>query len=180
MSTASHSDDLSRVPMSWDEYLALEDTPGEYYGGSLVTMAPPGRNHQRIIHELHVLLERNLEAGLDITQGWGWSPEGIREELILDLMVHDKTDDERTLRTTPHLVVEVLSSNRRDDLVGKLNRYAQWGAPAYWIVDPRDHVTLTHRLEDGYFVETGRFTDGSATLTYGDVEVPVDIDALLG
>ncbi len=83
------------------------------------------------------------------------------------------------MTSTPHLVVEILSSNRRDDLVGKLNRYAQWGAPAYWIVDPRDHVILTHRLEDGYFVETGRYTDGPATLTYGDVKVPVDVDALL-
>jgi hypothetical protein len=35
-------------------------------------------------------------------------------------------------------------------------------------------------LEDGYFVETGRFTGGMSTLTYGEVKVPVDIDALLG
>jgi Uma2 family endonuclease len=179
MSIASHSDDLTRVPMSWDEYLALEDTPGEYYGGSLVTMAPPGRNHQRIMFDLQTLLHHHLAPGTAVTQAWGWSPDGVREELIPDLMVHDETEEERTLRTTPHLVVEILSSNRRDDLVGKLNRYAQWGAPTYWIVDPRDHVILTHRLEDGYFVETGRFTDRLATLTYGEVEVPVDIDALL-
>lgn len=180
MSIASHSDDLTRVPMSWDEYLALEDTPGEYYGGSLVTMAPPGQAHQRITFELQMLIRQHLAPGTSVTQAWGWTPNGVREELIPDLMVHDKTDEQRTLRTTPHLVVEVLSSNRRDDLVGKLNRYAQWGAPAYWIVDPRDHVILTHRLEDGYFVETGRFTDGAATLTYGEVEVPVDVDVLLG
>ncbi|MGY0541033.1 Uma2 family endonuclease [Nocardioides sp. YJ-D4] len=180
MSIASHSGDLTRVPMSWDEYLALEDTPGEYYGGSLVTLAPPGRKHQRIMFELQTLIRHHLAPGTDVTQAWGWSPNDVREELIPDLMVHVQTDEERTLTSTPHLVVEILSSNRRDDLVGKLNRYAQWGAPAYWIVDPRDHVILTHRLEDGYFVETGRYTDGPATLTYGDVKVPVDVDALLG
>ena len=151
----SNSDELMRAPMSWDEYLALEDTPGEYYGGC------------------------DLAPGTSVTQAWGWSPTGVREELIPDLMVHDETDEERTLTGTPHLVVEILSSNRRDDLVGKLNRYAQWGAPAYWIVDPRDHVILTHRLDGGYFVETGRFTSGAAKLAYGEVEVSVDIDTLL-
>ncbi|MFJ9391362.1 Uma2 family endonuclease [Nocardioides sp. NPDC101246] len=180
MSIASHSDDLTRVPMSWEEYLDRDDLPGEYYGGSLVTMAPPGRIHQRIIHDLHVLLAQDLDEHWDITQGWGWSPDGVREELIPDLMVHDKTTENRALRSTPHLVVEVLSSNRRDDLVAKLNRYAQWGAPCYWIVDPRDRLVLTHELRDGYFVETGRFTGGTATLTYGDVEVPLDVDKLLG
>lgn len=39
--------------------------------------------------------------------------------------------------------------------------------------------SMTHRLRDGYFVETGRFTSGRAELTYGDVTVPVDVDALL-
>lgn len=78
----------------------------------------------------------------------------------------------------PHLVVEVLSSNRRDDLVAKLNRYAAWGAPSYWIVDPRDRIIRTYRLEDGIYVGTGSFTEGQAVLTYGDVGVPVDLDTL--
>ena len=40
-------------------------------------------------------------------------------------------------------------------------------------------IAVPH-IEDGYFVETGRSTDGSATLAYGEVGVPVDVDALLG
>ena len=76
-------------------------------------------------------------------------------------------------------VVEILSTNRRDDLVGKVQRCSAWRSPSYWIVDPRDHQVLTMELVEGVHLETGRVIGGQVTLRYGDVEVPVDIDALL-
>lgn len=173
-------DEITRIPMSWDDYLALDDTVrGEYYEGALVVVPLPSQRHQLIQYELHKLIEQHLRPGTQVIQGWGWSPEGVREELGPDLMVHEVTAEQRNFSGVPDLVVEILSTNRRDDLVAKLNRYAQWGAPSYWIVDPRDHQILTHQLRDGYFVETGRFTGGHAELTYGDVSVPVDVDELL-
>ena len=180
MSVANEHEALVRTPMTWQSYLALDDSVrGEYYDGALVTMAPPGRTHQRVEYELQKAIESALAPGTVVTRGWGWSPPGVREELIPDLMVHPSTDRERNLDVPPYLVVEILSTNRRDDLVAKLNRYAQWGAPACWIVDPRDHVVLTHRLDRGYFAENGRFTSGPVALRYGEVEVAVDLDHLL-
>lgn len=180
MTLTSEHDDLVRTPMSWEEYLALDGaTPGEYYGGALVVSPPPTVGHQRIVFELQMAIHATLATGTTVTQSAGWSPGSVREELIPDLLVHAITDRQRNVDTRALLVVEVLSTNRRDDMVAKLNRYAQWGAPGYWIVDPRDHVVLTHRLEDGYFVETGRFARGTAHLVYGEVTVPVNIDDLL-
>ena len=71
-----------------------------------------------------------------------------------------------------------MSSNRAKDLVAKVQRYAAWGAPAYWIVDPRDGVIITLALRNGLYAETARHTAGTAVLAYGEVEVPVDLDAL--
>ena len=42
------------------------------------------------------------------------------------------------LRTVPLMVVEVVSTNREDDYVNKLDEYQRLGIPEYWIVDLRD------------------------------------------
>lgn len=81
----------------------------------------------------------------------------------------------------PHLLVEVLSSNRRDDLVSKVSRYAAWGAPDHWVLDPRDHAVLTFRNVGGVFELTERLTGGNAVGSFGpaDRRVRVAVDALL-
>ena len=43
------------------------------------------------------------------------------------------------LRTVPLMVVEVVSTNRQDDYVDKLEEYQRLGIPEYWIVDLRDY-----------------------------------------
>lgn len=173
------SDDLQRFPMTWEEYLALDEpVPSEYFGGELVVPPLPSQQHQDIEFRLQMVLHLHVVPGTKVTRGWAWSPRGVREELIPDLMVHRVTDEQRALSGIPHLVVEIVSSNRAKDLVAKVQRYAAWGAPSYWIVDPRDHLVVTMVLSDGLYAETARHTAGTAVLTYDDVEVPVDLDAL--
>jgi Uma2 family endonuclease len=53
----------------------------------------------------------------------------------------------------PDWVCEILSTNRRRDLVDKLNVLAAVGAPFYWIVDPDEKTITVLRLElQGYVV----------------------------
>ncbi|MCR1784244.1 Uma2 family endonuclease [Nocardioides carbamazepini] len=179
MESIRRGDEMQRFPMTWEEYLAADVVPSEYYGGALVVAAQPSQRHQDVEFRLQLILVRHLAPGTKVTRGWGWIPTGVREELGPDLMVHDVTEEQRALSGIPHLVVEVVSSNRGNDYVAKAQRYAAWGAPSYWIVDPRDHVVVTMELVDGLYVETGRFTSGQATLRYGEVEVSLDIDELL-
>lgn len=172
-------DDLVRIPMSWEEYLAHDElVPSEYYEGALVLMNHPRRHHQEIIVRLLDVLRDHRPEDARVTPGWGWSPPDVREELIPDLMVHPVTDEDHTFTGTPLLVIEVLSSNRRDDLFAKFVRYARWGALHYWVVDPRDRLLLTFENHDGTFVETGRHTEGTVTVEYGGTAVPIDLDAL--
>ncbi|MFT4289236.1 Uma2 family endonuclease [Nocardioides sp.] len=173
-------DGLVRIPMTWEEYLAADVVPSDYYDGAMVVMNRPRRTHQEIARRLEDALRATAPEGVEVIREWGWSPAGVKEELGPDLMAFPQTDEDLRFSGVPFLVVEVLSGNRRDDLVAKLNRYAAWGAPDYWIVDPRDRVVITLRNDSGTFTETGRFTDGDVTLRYGAVEVPVDLDALFG
>jgi len=175
-SAVSHG--LVRVPMTWERYRAESPTPSEYYDGAMVVMNSPTRRHQQIVQRLERVLEVSLPAGTAMTAGWGWSPADVEEELIPDVMVHSETTDDATFTGIPLLVVEVLSSNRRDDLVARFNRYAAWGARDYWIVDPRDKVLLTFRSESGIFSESGRHTDGRVNLSYADIRVELDLDDL--
>ncbi|WP_377324355.1 Uma2 family endonuclease [Pimelobacter simplex] len=172
------TEELRRVPMSWEDYLDHPEN-GEYYGGCLVVMSTASKKHQQIVKRLERLIEADLPPGAEALQSVGWSPQGVRELLIPDLTVFRDESDEDFLSDVPLLVVEVLSTNRRDDLVAKVQRYAAWRSPSYWIVDPRDHQVLTLELVDGLYLETARHTGGQVVLTYGDVEVPVDLDALL-
>ena len=178
--TIQVGDTEQRVPMTWHDYLVLSDSPpSEYFGGQLVVSPLPNRQHADIVKTLQRAIDDNLAPGTRSYSNWGWSPRGIEEELGPDVMVVPETDDFVRFTGIPLLVVEVLSGNRHTDLTEKAQRYAMWGAHNYWIVDPRDHVVLTYALADGELVRSGIFTDGGAKLRYGDVAVPVDIDALL-
>lgn len=179
--TIDVGDRIVRIPMTWEEYLSTDtDIPGEYYGGAMVIRGISGKTHQRTIRRLVTVLEAAAPANAEILSEVGWSPDGIKEALIPDVLVFPEEDGnpDGPFVGVPYLVVEVLSTNRRDDLVEKMNRYAAWRATDYWIVDPRDRIVRTYRLEDGVYVTSGEFTGGRVTLTYADVAMPVDLDAL--
>lgn len=176
----TRSETEQRVPMAWEEYLQLDEpSPSEYLGGQLVVSPFPNAQHARIIKRLQRVLDDHLPPGAETFTNWGWSPEGVREEVGPDVMVVPATDDAIRFTGVPLLVVEVLSGNRTTDLVEKSQRYFAWGCAHYWVVDPRDEVVLAYAMVEGQVELVGRFKSGEATLSYGEVEVPVDIDELL-
>jgi Uma2 family endonuclease len=69
----------------------------------------------------------------------------------------------------PALVVEVLSTNRGDDLFVKMNRYAATGLDHYWIVDPRERTMTAYVLDDSGVYRPDR------VLHEGDPAVPLDL-----
>ena len=85
-----------------------------------------------------------LPDGYDLVGGWSWKPD--RNEFVPDVMAHPRTTESVRFTGTPALAVEVLSTNRGDDLVVKLNRYAQAGLPHDWILDPSNRVLLAYGL----------------------------------
>ena len=123
-----------RIPMSWDEYDALgPSVRGEYIDGELVMSPLPTKDHQRIAHRLHTLIEHNLPAGVDVIGSWGWKPGA--DEFGPDVMVFDETDENVRYTGEPHLLVEVLSSDPARDIIRKAHKYAAAGVMRYWIID---------------------------------------------
>src|SRR4051794_12403253 len=81
----------------------------------------------------------------------------------------------------PPLVVEVLSTNRSDDTVVKLQAYARDGVPRYWIVDPRDHELHACKLVEGVYnvaAELDRERSRGVLDVVGPTRAEIDLDEL--
>ena len=62
-------------------------------------------------------------------------------------------DLNRAIRQAPDLCVEILSPSTEDaDRGRKLQMFARYGVPEYWIVDPVSKTVEVHRLEAGTYV----------------------------
>ena len=168
-----------RIPMSWDEYDALgPSVRGEYIDGELVMSPLPTKDHQRIAHRLHTLIEHNLPAGVDVIGSWGWKPGA--DEFGPDVMVFDETDENVRYTGEPHLLVEVLSSDPARDIIRKAHKYAAAGVMRYWIIDPAGPEITVYKLTDGVYAERGVHGPGAeVTLGVGPAEVTFDPADLL-
>lgn len=163
-----------RVPMSWDEYEAMPShVAGEYIDGCLVVSPSASGRHQDISLALAIALRPVLPAGVRVREAWAWKPDA--HEFIPDLIVFDETPEQARLTGRPHLVVEILSSDRAADTIRKFALYAQSGLEHYWIIHPDSPEIIEYRLDDGTFRETARHLPGSeARLDFGVAILTLD------
>ena len=155
----------TRVVLTYREYAALPADGRRYelHEGELFVTAAPGSLHQRLVGNLFVLLREHANA------------RGLGEVFVspLDCILSETTVVEpdvvyvesgrsslvsaRGLEGPPTLAVEVLSpSTLPVDRGVKLQLYARYGIPYYWIVEPEARNVEAYVLTGGAFRLAGR------------------------
>jgi Uma2 family endonuclease len=159
-------EDLEQFPEDGLRYEVVE--------GALVVSPSPSARHQDVAFHLAKALD--AAAPHEFVARIGpfdlVFPEG--DSLVPDLLVVRRdTDTDRAAVIPPVLVVEVLSHFRRHyDLVTKRERYAAFGVPRYWVVDPLEPSLLEIALDTAPQTETLHHGPGPHRI---DVPFPVEV-----
>ena len=137
-----------RTPARWTyaEFARLPSDTGERHeviAGELVVTPAPGTRHQRIVANLVALLEPFVRAN---ELGWIFPgpidvlfAEGdyLEPDLVFVRRERRGILSDRGIEGAPDLVVEIASpSTAGRDRGLKRERYAHFGVPEYWVVDP--------------------------------------------
>jgi len=146
-------------PTGWtySEYARLPDDGNRYevLDGEVLMTPSPGTRHQRIAAELFVRLRAYVQANQLGEMFWDLdllfvAGQFLRPDMLFgpNAEAHRLTD--RGVEGVPGLVVEIASpSSKRIDRLKKSARYADFGIPEYWVVDPDDRVVLVWAFDVG-------------------------------
>lgn len=147
------SDLLKETGLTYEDYAAIDDgNRYELAGGKLELMSPaPLVKHQIISFELQKRFLRSCEddyiilpAPVDVIL----STTEVRQPDIV--LVHRKRQGiirKRGIEGAPDLVVEILSpSTLKRDKIDKLDVYARYEIPEYWIVEPNAGILEQYTL----------------------------------
>lgn len=175
--------------MTLEEWAALPDeVPGELVAGRLVEEEMPRPVHEAVVAWLIRMIGVWCTplGGVVFSSGakFAVAPEtGRKPDLTLYLPgSRCPHGDDALVRSPPTLAVEVVSSRPRDmrrDRVEKLDEYATFRIPWYWIVDPRHRTLEVFQLqEDGRYVRALGAATGSDLAIPGCDGLTLDLDAL--
>lgn len=166
------------IQLSVEEFMELPDTYDrrkmELDEGELYIMPRPRIRHQS--------LQLKVASSVDIhLVSFDDPPAEVFHDVIVALSLEDRilfapdmiiilrggqaTVTDRMVEGPPDIVMEILSSDRRRDLVRKRQLYAEAGVPEYWIFDPREDTATLLELRDGQYVERAVLTDDDTLTT---------------
>ena len=129
----------------------------ELMRGRFIMSPSPTPLHQLILGQLHILFERAfgdsgdlvLLAPMDVV----FSDDTVLQPDLLCVSTERKDIVKERVEGVPNLVVEILSpATGRRDKTEKLDLYAKYGVPEYWIVNPELQVFDFLLLKEGRYV----------------------------
>ena len=144
----------------------------ELIGGEIVMQAAPSDLHHATTTEIFSALRDHIKS-----KGGRCKPYHAPFDVVLDdenvvqpdvfVVCNDDKRDGKRINGAPDLVIEVLSTNRKDDLVRKLALYQEHGVREYWIVDPENKKSLVYFFDKSDFPSIYNFDQPIPVGIYG-------------
>jgi Uma2 family endonuclease len=185
MTTVRHG-----AKMTLQEYRDLgpvDEGVWELAEGVLFEMAPPNWEHQSLVDFLVMMINTFLVAS-DPLPGWAYSGIGVvlsETTAPTPDMVYVRAERGHLIQGSfvegvPDVVVEVMSQDRRRDLVMKRGWYAAAGAPEYWIIDPVSDTILVLELAGSEYVERAELSRSDTLSTPTIPRFELELERLFG
>jgi Uma2 family endonuclease len=151
---------VRHVVLTYEDYCALPDDGKQYeiHEGELVVNPAPTPNHQRVAGKLFLALSHHISAH-NLGEIYFAPLDCILETSTIvqpDLVFvgNDRLDriSQRGIEGAPTLAVEVASpSTTLVDRGRKMQLYAKFGVPFYWLVDPGVRLVEVFELIGGSY-----------------------------
>ena len=163
----------TRVRLTYEDYAALPDDGRRYelHEGELSVTLAPGLSHQDILGNLFVILRGHINArglGKVFVAPVDCILENItvvQPDIVFVETARRSLMSERGIEGAPTLVVEVISpSTGAIDRRRKLQLYARYAVPFYWIVDPPARTIEAHQLVHSSYQVAGTLSGAAASL----------------
>ncbi len=167
-------DDLRQIPPDRDRYELIE--------GELFRSAAPNTEHQRKVmnlsaqlwylvreHDLGEVFVAPYDVALDTSTV-------LEPDIVFVSKARQSIVKPGCVEGAPDLVVEVVSdSSRIIDRFVKRDRYAEFGVPEYWLLDPFEPRIEVLRLERGKYRVMGSFgpEDILESPTFPTLRIPI-------
>ena len=149
---------IHRGVLTYEDYLATPDDGCRYeiHDGELSVTPVPGTRHQMVSANLGDALRAHVkQLGMGLVL---YAPLGVilsNTTIVEPDIVYIATADAapvsaRGIEGPPTLAIEIISPGTpRIDRVTKLQLYARYGVPYYWIVDPDARAIEVYELAEG-------------------------------
>lgn len=187
------SDAAQKKKATYEDILSLPETViGEIIGGELVVSPRPSGPHIVTAAFLTSRLNEKFSFGKGGSSGW-WilaEPEVQLEEetehYVPDLAGWrrermPKVPDGHIFTVVPDWICEILSpSNMRNDRIKKVPQYAAHGVKHLWLVNPRDKLLETFRLENKHWVLIKTFGETEKVRAEPFEELEIDLGTVWG
>jgi Uma2 family endonuclease len=176
---------IERVVLTYENYAALPDDGRRYeiHDGELSVTPAPGTQHQRVSRDLLGILDRHvkerglgeaLDAPLDVILA---NTTIVQPDLVYVDPGRARFVTPRGIEGPPTLVIEIISpTTSRIDRVTKLQLYARYAIPYYWIVDQDARTIEAYALAEGgyWLITTARGTERAALAPFPDLALVPD------
>jgi Uma2 family endonuclease len=187
MAQAASVDRLLGPRVTLQEWITLpEDVPGEFVDGRLVEEEVPDYLHEVLVAWLARVLGNWAEqVGAIVGTSdakFTLSPTRGRKADLTVYLAGRKPPARGVITIPPDIAVEIVSASPRDqqrDRVEKMEEYARFGIPFYWLLDPQQRTLEIHEqgVDRGY-VRRVQAASGSLDDVPGCPGLTLDLDAM--